>query len=67
MGASAKRVAIYVAAGLAAALMVCAASPASAAGIQTMMSDVQSAFQGQLSTIGGAMNTAAKGIFWSLA
>jgi P-type conjugative transfer protein TrbL len=32
-----------------------------------MMSDVQSAFQGQLSTIGGAMNTAAKGIFWSLA
>jgi type IV secretion system protein TrbL len=67
MGASARRVAIYVAAGLAAALMVCAASPASAAGIQTMMSDVQSAFQGQLSTIGGAMNTAAKGIFWSLA
>lgn len=67
MGASAKRVAIYVAAGLAAALLLCAASPASAAGIQTMMSDVQSAFQGQLSTIGGAMNTAAKGIFWSLA
>ena len=62
-----RRLPIVLAAGLAAALMLCAASPASAAGIQTMMSDVQSAFQGQLSTIGGAMNTAAKGIFWSLA
>jgi P-type conjugative transfer protein TrbL len=48
-------------------VLLCAASPASATGIQTMMSDVQSAFQGQLSTIGGAMNTAARGIFWSLA
>jgi type IV secretion system protein TrbL len=63
----AQRFPIYIAAGLTAALIVCAASPASAAGIQTMMSDVQSAFQGQLSTIGGAMSTAAKGIFWSLA
>lgn len=67
MGRSARRASIYLAAGLAAALLVCAASPASAAGIQTMMSDVQSAFQGQLSTIGSAMNSAAKGIFWSLA
>lgn len=62
-----QRVPIVIAATLVAAIMTLAASPASAAGIQTMMSDVQSAFQGQLSTIGGAMNTAAKGIFWSLA
>jgi len=43
------------------------ASPAAAAGMNTMLADVQSQFQGQLATVGNAMSAAAKGIFWSLA
>jgi type IV secretion system protein TrbL len=61
------RVPLYIVAGLTAGLVFCTASPASAAGIGTMMSDVQSQFQGQLATVGNAMSVAAKGIFWSLA
>ena len=47
--------------------LVFAGSPAAAAGMNTMMADVQSQFQGQLANVGNAMSGAAKGIFWSLA
>ena len=62
-----QRAPLYIGAGIAAALLLGAATPAAAAGINTMMADVQSAFQGQLASVGNAMGSAAKGIFWSLA
>lgn len=52
---------------IALAMAMFTAAPAAAAGMNTMMADVQSQFQGQLATVGNAMSGAAKGIFWSLA
>jgi P-type conjugative transfer protein TrbL len=67
MRAPSRELSVFTGAAVAIALALLAASPAAAAGINTMMADVQSQFQGQLATVGNAMSGAAKGIFWSLA
>jgi type IV secretion system protein TrbL len=67
MRAPALGVTVVAAVAVAIVFGLLAASPAAAAGMNTMMADVQSQFQGKLATVGNAMSAAAKGIFWSLA